>query len=164
MTQAPALPVPPFPFVASEAAASAASAGRTPASLAALIVTVMLAGCAAPKAVVYTEETPERRAKAWTTLQSCEQRARDTVGVNTGSEAIRRDAGRNGAVAAGGVFVGAAIRKSADIALTAITAGAVGVATTLTRGAFDWRKPDDVYEEHVKICMKRRGFEVAGWR
>lgn len=129
-----------------------------------LIVGLNLTGCAAPQAVLYTEETPERRAAAHRALQVCERHANQSIGIHAGARVARRQVASTGTVAAVGATAGALVKRSRDVVLTAVAAGVAGAVGAATRVALDWNRPDKAYEEHVDVCMKRRGYNVAGWR
>lgn len=129
-----------------------------------LSVGLVLAGCAAPRAVLYTEETPDRRAAAHRALQVCERHAHQSIGIHAGAQVARRQAGTTGTIAAAGATAGALVKRSRDVVLTAVAAGVAGAVGAATRVALDWNRPDKAYEEHVDVCMKRRGYHVAGWR
>ncbi|WP_326535812.1 hypothetical protein [Pseudorhodoferax sp.] len=139
----------------------ARSQTRLPLALGSL---VLLAGCAAPQAVLYAEGGPRQQARAQQALQACELQAQRAVGLNAGHQAARRNAGTTTAVAMVGGAVAALVKGGADVARTALAAGAAGAAGAATKSAIEWNAPDEVYEEHVKLCMERRGHVVLGWR
>ena len=132
--------------------------------VAALALLALLAGCASPQAVLYAEGSARRQASAQRALQSCEQQAHRAVGPNARHHAARRQAGTTPAVAMVGGAVAALVKGTSDLALTVLAAGAAGAAGAATRSAIEWNRPDEVYEEHVKLCMERRGHAVLGWR
>ncbi len=131
--------------------------------LALLAVLALLGGCAAPQAVLYVEN-PARRPAAQQALQGCERQAQQTVGYNAGNQATGRKTGKAGATAATKEATRSMIRGSADVALKTVAAGVAGAASALTGQIIDWNQPDDVYERYVRMCMKRHGHEVLGWR
>ena len=125
---------------------------------------LLLTACAAPKAVLYTEDTVERRNAAQRHLVQCERHADRSIGIHAGKQHARRQSGTNGTAAAVGATAGAMVSRSADVAVKALAAGVAGAAVALTKVTLDWNRPDKAYEEHVEICMKRRGYAVTGWR
>lgn len=129
-----------------------------------LAVVGVLAGCAAPQAVLYAEGGPQQRAQAQQALLRCEQQAQRSVGLNAGHAAAREQAGTSAAVAMVSGAVAALVKGASDLTLTVLAAGTAGAAGAATKSAIEWNQPDEVYEEHVKLCMKRRGHEVLGWR
>lgn len=130
----------------------------------ALLLLGMVSGCAAPRAVLYTEGSAGRQAHAQRALHSCESKARRAVDYNAGSRAIGRQAGSVGTVAAVSAISGALVKGARDLTGPVLVAGTAGVAGALTKGVIGHNQPDEVYERYVKLCMKKRGHEVLGWR
>lgn len=133
-------------------------------STATLALAALLAGCAAPKAVLYNEGGARQQAQAERALHSCEQQAHSAVGLNAGHQATARKAGTKGTVEVVESVVRSMVRGTAVVARSVVAAGVAGAAGAVTEGALDHNEPDKVYEEYVKLCMRKNGHSVLGWR
>lgn len=129
-----------------------------------LVISMLAAGCAAQRPVLYPNETLETQgsARAEHAVDECVQLAQ-THGVNTN---------RSGNVAGGtvgggavGAASGAAIGAVLGDAGTGAAAGAAGGASRgLIRGLFGSSEPDPVFREFVDRCLREKGYEPIGWR
>jgi hypothetical protein len=130
-----------------------------------LIIMFLVAGCAAPKPILYPnahlqevgEEVADRD------IDECRELAKDAgatasqgkSGQVAGSTAV------GGAIgSAGGAVGGAVVGHPGRGAMV----GAAGGATVgFLRGLFRRSPPSNAYKQFVQRCLKERGYDSVGW-
>lgn len=132
------------------------------ASAAVLLAAAMLAGCASTQPVLYPTQSAQKESRAPSDMQACTELAQRDVGINArnGHETVAR----TGVLAATSAAVYSAVLGTADTANRALAAGVAGGVGGALKVALDWNEPDEVYENYVEQCMRKRGHRVLGWR
>ena len=134
-------------------------------SLGFLIIMLLVAGCAAPKLILYPNAHFQKvgKAVADSYIDECREMAKDA-----GATASQ---GKSGQVA-GSTAVGGAIGSAAGAVGGAVVGhpgrGAmVGAASGATagflRGLFHRSPPSNAYKQFVQRCLKERGYDPVGW-
>jgi hypothetical protein len=132
---------------------------------------VMLAGCGAPRPVLYPNEQYQRSgdAVAQGVVADCMRRADEYVksdGISAGKagQAAKGTAvgGATGAAigAVGGAVAGNPGQGAAVGAATGATAGLLGSIF----GVFQTPSVDPVYANFVERCLREHGYEPIGWK
>ena len=130
-----------------------------------LIIMFLVAGCAAPKPILYPnahlQEVGEEAADR--DIDECRELAKDAgatasqgkSGQVAGSTAV------GGAIgSAGGAVGGAVVGHPGRGAMV----GAAGGATVgFLRGLFRRSPPSNAYMQFVQRCLKERGYDSVGW-
>lgn len=135
--------------------------------LIALTAVCVLSGCASMKPVVY----PNKQAKAAGTeklesdIQACKQKADEYVGPGDRKQHMVRRAGIATAVgaAAGGAW-GFVVGGAGDALTRGGAGGAAGGAGSIVKDLLTMNEPDGVHQKFVEKCLKKKGYEVLGWR
>jgi outer membrane lipoprotein SlyB len=131
----------------------------------ALVLALALAGCAAPRPILYPNAhfNAVGAAAADRDIASCMELA-----ASAGAGAGGRGAGQAAARTAGGAAVGAATGAVGGAVVGSAGSGsAVGAASGATAGLLHWlfskpqRRP--AFENFVNRCLQERGYEPVGW-
>ena len=95
---------------------------------------VFLAGCGAPKPVLYPNDHLKRvgEARAQADIQECERLAEAYVQSEAGKDALKNTA--------------------------------AGAAAGLVKGVSDAGKPSPVHRQFVERCLREKGYETLGWQ
>lgn len=128
-----------------------------------LMSAALLAGCAAPRPVLYPNAALNQRGQANTDqmIASCMQRA-DAAGLDESQGRVAKGAA---AGALGGAVVGAAVGSVSGNAGKGAEYGAAGgAARGGVWGLFRGRDPGQTYKNYVDRCLTESGYEVIGWR
>jgi uncharacterized protein YcfJ len=130
-----------------------------------LIILLLVAGCAAPKPILYPNAHSQQVGKEvadWD-IDECREMAKDAgatasqgksgqvAGSTTAGGAIGSAAG-----AVGGAVVGHPGRGAMVGAASGATAG-------FLRGLFRRSPPSNTYKQFVQRCLKERGYDPVGW-
>ena len=130
----------------------------------ALVLGVGALGCAAPRPVLYPNQTlrsvgPEA---AQADIDACLRLARE---YGSGGGQAGRVAGETAGSAATGAAVGAVTGAILGAPGTGAAVGAAGAGTAgLLRGIFGERGPDEIERRFVERCLRERGYDPIGWR
>jgi uncharacterized protein YcfJ len=130
-----------------------------------LIILLLVAGCAAPKPILYPNAHSQQVGKevADRDIDECREMAKDAgatasqgksgqvAGSTTAGGAIGSAAG-----AVGGAVVGHPGRGAMVGAASGATAG-------FLRGLFRRSPPSNTYKQFVQRCLKERGYDPVGW-
>ena len=130
-----------------------------------LIILLLVAGCAAPKPILYPNAHSQQVGKevADRDIDECREMAKDAgatasqgksgqvAGSTTAGGAIGSAAG-----AVGGAVVGHPGRGAMVGAASGATAG-------FLRGLFRRSPPSNTYTQFVQHCLKERGYDPVGW-
>ena len=130
-----------------------------------LIILLLVAGCAAPKPILYPNAHSQQVGKevADRDIDECREMAKDAgatasqgksgqvAGSTTAGGAIGSAAG-----AVGGAVVGHTGRGAMVGAASGATAG-------FLRGLFRRSPPSNAYKQFVQRCLKERGYDPVGW-
>jgi outer membrane lipoprotein SlyB len=129
-----------------------------------LLCAVLLGACATSAPVVVTTSAADSARVARDTEQ-CRRQATAAVGLN-GRDAgtLAQAAGKAGTVGFVGGAVGSLVAGSKDAWQKARGAAAGGASGIAAKVLLEWNEPDDVHQEFVERCMKKRGHDVLGWR
>ena len=130
-----------------------------------LIITLLIAGCAASKPILYPNAHLQEVGKeaAERDIDECREMAKDAgatasqgkSGQVAGSTAVGGAIG-SAAGAVGGAVVGHAGRGAMVGAASGATAG-------FLRGLFRRSPPGNAYKQFVQRCLKERGYDPVGW-
>jgi len=129
------------------------------------IIMLLVAGCAAPKPILYPNAHSQQVGKemADRDIDECREMAKDAgatasqgksvqvAGSTTAGGAIGSAAG-----AVGGAVVGHPGRGAMVGAASGATAG-------FLRGLFRRSPPSNTYKQFVQRCLKERGYDPVGW-
>lgn len=124
---------------------------------------LLIAGCAAPKPVLYPNVHLRNmgQAQAEQDIAECQTIAKQYASPsNTGGNIVKSTAVGAGVGAAGGA-VGGAIRGSAGSG--SAVGAAAGATVGLLRGLFQGNEPNHAYKVFVNRCLSDRGYESVGW-
>jgi hypothetical protein len=129
------------------------------------ITLLALAGCAAPRPVLYPNDHLERvgQGQAKEDIAACEQLA-----ANAGASPAPGRAGRSAGNTVAGGAAGAATGAVGGAVLgNAGRGAAVGAATGATAGLirslFSRPEPSGAYRSFVDKCLRERGYDPVGW-
>ena len=141
---------------------------RTVGRLAIPLISVLLAGCAAQRPVLYPNDhynrTGAQAAKA--DVDDCMRLAKlhgnkaDQTGKVATGTAVGAGVGA-GVGAATGAAVGAVLGRAGTGAATGAVGGAMG---GLIKGAFSANEPEPIFKAFVDRCLTERGYEPIGWK
>ncbi len=130
----------------------------------ALVVTLLLASCAAKRPVLYPNDHLKTVGAdaSQSDIDACiELASRSGAGQNRAGRVVKSSATGAATGAAAGAAVGA-VTGSAGRGAAAGAAG--GGAGGFVRGAARSRNPDPVYRGFVEKCLRDKGYEPIGWR
>jgi hypothetical protein len=131
----------------------------------ALLAGVLLLGACATSAPVVYPGAGANVAQVERDTEQCRRQATAAVGVNGRSApATARDAGQAATVGFVAAAVGSLVAGSKEAWQRARGAAAGGATGMATKALLEWNEPDEVHQEYVERCMKRRGHDVLGWR
>ena len=130
-----------------------------------LIIILLVAGCAAPRPILYPNAHSQQVGKevADRDIDECREMAKDAgatanqgksgqvAGSTTAGGAVGSAAG-----AVGGAVVGHPGRGAMVGAASGATAG-------FLRGLFRRAPPSNTYKQFVQRCLKERGYDPVGW-
>lgn len=136
-------------------------------TLAALLATLVLAGCASTATPVAYEASasPAKAARFETDLQACRTRAEQAVGINgVKGASLAQASTRRGATEFVKEAVDSLVVGSRNAWARARGAAAGEAAGTVASVLLNWNEPDRVHREYVDRCLKDRGHTVLGWR
>lgn len=130
-----------------------------------LLLSVALAGCSAPRPILYPNAHFHAVGKdgAEKDIEDCKAIA-ESAGA-TPSKGKAAEAGKDTAVGAGigaaGGAVGGAVVGAAGkgAAIGAVSGGSIG----LLRSLFKSSEPSSAFKSFVNHCLKERGYEPVGW-
>jgi hypothetical protein len=132
--------------------------------LAMLASVLLLGACATTAPVVYPSAGADAARVARDTEQ-CRSQAAKAVGLNgRTAPGTARDAGQAATIGFAAAAVGSLVAGSKDAWQRARGAAAGGATGMATKVLLEWNEPDEVHQEYVERCMKRRGHDVLGWR
>jgi len=133
--------------------------------LAATLIAIALAGCAAQRPVLYPnakfKQVGEPAAKR--DVDDCIRQAEEFGARHGGGERAARQGGAGAAI--GGVTgaVAGAVGRG-NVGERAVQGAAVGGAGAATHGAIHSGEPGDLHRNFVSRCLRERGYEVIGWQ
>jgi outer membrane lipoprotein SlyB len=138
---------------------------KCPLRLAAAIIALALAGCAAQRPVLYPNAKFKQvgAESARRDVDDCIRQAEQFGAKHGGSDkAVRR--GAEGAAIGGvtGAVAGAVGRGS--VGERAVQGAAIGGAAAGTQGAIHSDEPGELHRNFVQRCLRDRGYEVIGWQ
>ena len=130
-----------------------------------LIIMLLVAGCAAPKPILYPnthlrevgEEVADRD------IDECREMAKDA-----GATASQAKSGQvAGSTAAGGAIGSASGAVGGAVVghpgRGAMVGAAGGATAGFLRGLFRRSPPSNAYKQFVQRCLKERGYDPVGW-
>lgn len=135
--------------------------------LVAVLAVSLVAGCSTTRPVVY----PNKHARAAGTEQLerdvdlCRKRADDEVGFGDRRQQLLRNVGLATIVGgAAGLAWGIAYGGASEgLKRGGAGAAAAGVGV-FVKNLVKLDQPDEVHEKFVEKCLKKKGYEVLGWR
>ena len=130
-----------------------------------LIIMLLVAGCAAPKPILYPNAHLQQVGKevADRDIDECRVMAKDA-----GAIASQGKSGQvAGSTAAGGAIGSAAGAVGGAVVghpgRGAMVGAASGATAGFLRGLFRRAPPSNTYKQFVQRCLKERGFDPVGW-
>jgi hypothetical protein len=133
-------------------------------SLAILLSAALLGACATSAPVVVPTSAADS-ARVARDSEQCRSQATAAVGLNgRNAGTVASSAGKAGTVGFVAGAVGGLVAGSKDVWQKARGAAAGGASGIATKVLLEWNEPDDVHQEYVERCMKKRGHDVLGWR
>jgi len=129
------------------------------------IIVILVAGCAAPKPILYPnahlqqvgDEVADRD------INECREMAQDagaTQSQGKSGQVAGSTAGGGAIGSAGGAAGGAILGHPGRGAMVGAAAGATG---GFLRGIFRRSPPSNAYKQFVQRCLKERGYDPVGW-
>ncbi|MDD5657449.1 MAG: cell envelope biogenesis protein OmpA [Elusimicrobia bacterium] len=128
-----------------------------------ILISALLAGCAAPRPVLYPDERLQAMPKETVSrdIADCDARAKEYVQANKGRIVARR----TGAGAMFGAFLGLiAGAFTGDYGRAVSEGAAMGAATGLIHGAVTANSPEGVHRRFVEYCLIEKGYKPMGWK
>lgn len=128
-----------------------------------VLALAVLAGCAAPRPVLYPDERFKAVPKETVDkdIAECDAQAKAYVQANKGRLVARR----TGAGAFFGAFLGViAGAFTGDYGRAVSEGAAMGAATGLVHGAVSANSPDAVHKRFVEYCLMEKGYRPMGWK
>lgn len=136
---------------------------KAPIIAATLLLAGILAGCSAPRPVLYPDDYYNHvgAEAAEADIEACMARA-DQAGHESDKAAgvATNTAVGAGVGAAGGAAVGAIFGSAGRGAATGAVSGAVG---GLLRGMLSSNEPSPIYKNFVNRCLADKGYQTIGW-
>jgi hypothetical protein len=134
---------------------------------AAVVMVVLLPGCAAKRPVLYPNHAYQRAGDI-VVQQDIDACLADAQAYGAGTSAAAQTAGSTAVGAATGAAVGAATgavwgRPGRGAGRGAAAGAAGGAVGGFLRGIFRSRRPDPIEARYVSICLGSRGYQVIGW-
>ena len=130
----------------------------------ALVTTLIAAGCAAKRPVLYPNAHLNEVGSitAQKDIDDCMNKAKESVGKQIPGEKIAKQTAYDAAIGAATGAASGAVTHNAGIgaATGAAGAGAFGCIT----GIFGSREPDPIFTQFVDHCLRDKGYEPIGWR
>ncbi len=130
-----------------------------------LIIMLLVAGCAAPKPILYPNGHLQQVGKevADRDIDECREMAKDA-----GATASQGKSGQvAGSTAAGGAIGSAAGAVGGAVVghpgRGAMVGAASGATAGLLRGLFRRSPPSNAHKQFVQRCLKERGYDPVGW-
>ncbi len=130
-----------------------------------LIILLLVAGCAAPKPILYPNAHSQQVGKevADRDIDECREMAKDA-----GATASQGKSGQvAGSTRAGGAIGSAAGAVGGAVVghpgRGAMVGAASGATAGFLRGLFRRSPPSNTYKQFVQRCLKERGYDPVGW-
>jgi hypothetical protein len=132
--------------------------------LAAILVAIAAAGCAAQRPVLYPNAKLKQvgNEAAQRDINECIELAEQSGITHSGGDKVARR-GVGGAIVGGAVGAGVGAVRG-DIGRSAAAGAAGGAAGGAASGAIHSGEPDSVYKGFVQRCLRERGYDVIGWK
>lgn len=135
--------------------------------LMALAAVCVLSGCASMNPVVYPNKQAKEAGseKLKDDITKCQQMADESVGTGDRRTTIAKRVGLATAVGGAAGAAWGLVFGGASDALTRGGAGAAAGGTgSLVKDLLTMNEPDGVHQKFVEKCLKKKGYEVLGWR
>jgi len=133
--------------------------------LACLALTLMMAGCATQRPVLYPNAKLKRVGSevAQRDVDDCIRLAEDYgVSAGRGDKVVRGGGGGAAVGGATGAVAGAIGHR--NVVDSAARGAAVGAAAGATGAAVRSDRPSEAYRGFVQRCLRERGYDVIGWQ
>ena len=133
--------------------------GRPRRLLLSLLALSAVAGCAAPRPVIYQGGG----APAQADVDECMRLARQ-AGADAGQgRQVARDTATGAVLGGAATGVYGAVRGYDDIGNRTAAGAAAGAAVGLLRGGMRASEPSATFKGYVNRCLRDRGYDVVGW-
>ena len=130
-----------------------------------LIIVLLVAGCAAPKPILYPNAHLQEVGKevADRDIDECREMAKDagaTVSHGKSGQVVGSTAAGGAIGSASGAVGGAVVGHPGRGAMVGAASGATA---GFLRGLFRRSPPSKAYKQFVQRCLKERGYDPVGW-
>jgi uncharacterized protein YcfJ len=130
-----------------------------------LIILLLVAGCAAPKPILYPNAHSQQVGKevADRDIDECREMAKDAGATASQgkSEQVAGSTTAGGAIGSAAGAVGGAVVGHPGRG--AMVGAASGATAGFLRGLFRRSPPSNTYKQFVQRCLKERGYDPVGW-
>lgn len=130
------------------------------------ILMTLLVACQAQRPVLYPNDhlTAVGSARAQADIDDCIALAEQSgAGAGRGAESAKNVATAGAVGAAAGAVFGAIMGKN-NVGKYALASGGAAAAGSGVNEAFKSGEPDKLHKQFVNKCLKKKGYEITGWK